>query len=277
MRFLLIILLLLHCSARPPRTKLSLPGVVDLDYDIRLREFLVGTGEGVHSLGPSGRSRPLLTLPENRALHALYMHNLTGQLFLLVGSREEPREAPREGSPEESEPEIQTSELLAFSGGQTRSITLPPEMRAPLAITGHWNTLYLSDRNRPLIASVSGNRPPEILIENSHFLRNGLALGGIVFARGNYLLASQLSTGRLYRIPVGNPFNFRPVAVATDLPPAHKLLWTAGGELAVIGRDKILYLQSFDDWESGRVVQVDSGQIKSATLARQQLYLATSP
>ena len=252
-----------HCTPEPRATVLPLQGVVDLDYDLRLREFLIGTRDAVYSMGPSGRLRLLYQLPLESNLQALQMHNLSGQLLLLLSPAGTSATAPG---------------LLSLSGGSTRSIALPLEMQAPQAMDSNRGTIYVTDRQRPIIAILSANRPPEILIENSHFLRNGLALGGIVFARGNYLLISQLSTGQLYRVPVNNPYNFRSVQVKENVPPAHKLLWTPGAELALIAEERILYLESRDDWETARVVhQGNLPQIQSAAVAGQRLYLATNP
>lgn len=286
------------CRNLPDSIPVALPTLVDLDYDFRLNQFFLASEREIFAARPDGYLRPLHSLPGG--IRAIHHFALKDELVVLHATQPDkpvsaepeaiaapgpdplPQPALQPETPQlptttppifQAEPVSLALSILSGNKVHTVPLTGPQLALDPGSLTADGqSTIYIADRQKPLIMAYPMGELPEVILENSHFLSHGQALGGLAFHRNRFLLVSQLGTGRLFRIPLSNPFNFRPVELEVKLPAAHKLLWSAGGELVLVSQKGLIFLQSNDDWDSAQLVARVSTDLPAATLAGPHLF-----
>lgn len=134
-------------------------------------------------------------------------------------------------------------------------------------------TAYVTDACRPVIYRVPppGRGDPHVFLDDERLGGGSSAgdragrIGGIALVPGGMLLVSSADDGALFKAPLSNPHEFRPVAVPHPFP---------GADAMTLGQDGFLYLAAAgpsgrggavwrlapdDTFESVRVATVDHG------------------
>jgi sugar lactone lactonase YvrE len=105
----------------------------------------------------------------------------------------------------------------------------------------------------------------------------GLALNGIVYHEGGYLLVVDLGNGGLYKVPVDNPAGVTQVTLPEPVAGGDGAVWTADGRLAIVSNsaNRVVALASDDNWASARIAGVASyeGQATTAAAVGGDLYV----
>lgn len=136
-----------------------------------------------------------------------------------------------------------------------------------IAIDGKGIT-YVTDSYSPIIYKVDAGFNASILLNNDRFKGEGFNLNGIVH-KDDFLIVAKYNEGILFKIPVMEPEKFTQITISEVFPGADGLLWGADGSLIVIANletNKVLKLNSSDNWVSAQVVQsVDTGPVFATT------------
>jgi sugar lactone lactonase YvrE len=105
----------------------------------------------------------------------------------------------------------------------------------------------------------------------------GLALNGLVYGPGDYLLVAEMGAGKIYKVPVDDPAATKEVALAEPVAGADGLTWTGDGRLAAVlnSTSRVVALTSSDDWESAQVAGVATfeGQATTGATVGNEFYV----
>lgn len=112
-------------------------------------------------------------------------------------------------------------------------------------------TIYVTDTRMNVVYRVDGSYAPSVFYAFDAI--EGLALNGIVYHRGGYLIV--IGGDNLYKIPIANPQAMTQVRLAEPLAGPDGLVWAADGRLAAVSNStsSVVALTSVDDWASAQV------------------------
>lgn len=123
--------------------------------------------------------------------------------------------------------------------------------------------LYLTDSFSPVIYKVDASGKATVFAQNDAFKGEDVALNGIVYHSGGFLLVDVGSSGALYKVDLKDPSMVTRVKIDQLFPGADGLLLNADGTLTMVQNksvDKIFQLSSTDNWQSAKVKAATSGE-----------------
>lgn len=144
--------------------------------------------------------------------------------------------------------------------------------------------IYVTDSFSPVIYKIDLAGKPSILTQNDAFKGEDIALNGIVYHTGGFLLVDVGNSGAVYKVDLKNPASVTRVKMTQLFPGADGLLLNADGTLTLVQNksvDKIFQLTSTDNWQSAKVKAATSGedrfqQPSTVTMANGQTYVLNS-
>lgn len=122
--------------------------------------------------------------------------------------------------------------------------------------------IYATNSFSPIIYKITPEGKASVFAQNDIWKGESFNLNGIVYSKKGYLITTQYSTGKLFKVNIANPKDVQvintPAFTKTD-----GLILNDNNELIVIsnGTDTIYKLTTTDDWKSGTI----TGSDKSAS------------
>lgn len=132
-------------------------------------------------------------------------------------------------------------------------------------------SLYVTDACRPIVYRVPppGRGEPHVFLDDERLAHGGGRsrasgrIGGVALAPQGFLIVSSADDGGLFKAPLDNPHEFRPLGIPHPFPGADALTLGPDGFLYLVadapgGQGSAVYRLAPDDaFESVRVVAVD--------------------
>lgn len=114
--------------------------------------------------------------------------------------------------------------------------------------------LYATNSFSPIIFKISPEGKASVFVQNDMWKGEGFNLNGIVYSKKGYLITTQYSTGKLFKVNIANPKDIE-VINAPAFTKTDGLILNGTNELIVIsnGTDTIYKLTTRDNWKSATI------------------------
>ncbi|HEU4618436.1 MAG TPA: SMP-30/gluconolactonase/LRE family protein [Gammaproteobacteria bacterium] len=133
--------------------------------------------------------------------------------------------------------------------------------------------VYVTDTRQNAVYKVGSDQKPAILYRFEP--AEGLALNGIVYAEGGYLIV--IGGPKLYKVTTGDPAKLTEVKLDAPIPGADGMVFLPDGRLAVVSnsQSKVFALESDDGWDSASMTATApfEGQATTAAVAGADVYV----
>jgi sugar lactone lactonase YvrE len=147
-------------------------------------------------------------------------------------------------------------DLGAVAGGGQQSVVFTNDVTVDQA-----GNAYLTDTRMNLIYRVDSEYRASVLYRFPAM--TGLGLNGIVHHQDGFLIVVAVGgQGMLYRVPIDDPTQARPIDLSQPATGADGLVWAADGRLIVVSNStgSALAYTSDDGWRSAELI--DSAQFE---------------
>jgi sugar lactone lactonase YvrE len=136
-------------------------------------------------------------------------------------------------------------------------------------------TIFVTDTMQNVIYRVGTDYQASVL--HRFTPAQGLALNGLVYGPGAYLLVAEMGAGKIYKVPVDDPAATKDVTLAEPVAGADGLTWMGDGRLAAVlnSTSRVVALTSSDDWGSAQVAGVATfeGQATTGATVGNEFYV----
>ncbi len=154
------------------------------------------------------------------------------------------------------------------SGNRTDFIQLTsgaPHLANDLILDEAGN-IYVSDSFAPTIYKIDLNGDVSVLLSNDLFLPQPMNFGlnGLTYHNDGFLIVSKYDEGKLFKIPLSNPENFKEIAITNGTIPAidgilltdNNTMAVASNNLGAASHENTVYqLKTSDNWSSASIEQ----------------------
>ena len=121
--------------------------------------------------------------------------------------------------------------------------------------------VYATNSFSPMIFKITPEGKSSIFAQNDMWIGESFNLNGIVYHKNGYLITTQYSTGKLFKINIANPKDIQ-VIEAPTFTKTDGLILNGSKELVVIsnGTDTIYKLTTSDNWKSATIANSQKSQ-----------------
>jgi sugar lactone lactonase YvrE len=225
-----------------------------VEYDIANGRFLTGSlAEGtIFEFKRDGSIVPFVTDPELKSSVGIEVDEPRDRL-LVANSDRAVFQPGNVGQAKLGVYSLTTGERLAMVdlAAVIGTPSDPPAYFAnDLTVDGDGN-VYVTDTRQNVVYRVTPDYRASVLHRFTG-LPEGVALNGIVYDEGGYLLV--VANEHIYKVPVANPDGTTEVKVAEPVPNQDGAVWAANGHLVVVSNNTAtaVELVSNDDWATAR-------------------------
>lgn len=264
----------------PDRIVLERGGLIPegIEFDTVERRFLSGslTDGTVYEIATDGRLRPFIVDSDLVSSIGIEVDEPRDRL-LVANSDSSIFNEPGRGIAKLGAYRLSTGQRIAMvdlgaaAGGNAESVVFTNDV----TVDDEGNA-YLTDTRMNLIYRVDSDYQASVFYRFEPI--TGLALNGIVHHPDGYLIvvASSLQ-GLLYRVPIDNPTEARPIELSQPATGADGLVWSADGRLVVVSNStgSATAYSSGDDWVSAELVGSSSfdGQATTGAAVDDSIYV----